>query len=68
MLSMRELTVPLFLYTTDTRILSIAIYDQFENGGALQEASAMALIYCAIMFILSYLPRRFGAQNGAGGA
>ncbi|MDI9940436.1 iron ABC transporter permease [Rhodococcus sp. IEGM 1351] len=68
MLSMRELTVPLFLYTTDTRILSIAIYDQFENGGALQEASAMALIYCAIMFILSYLPRRFGAKNGAGGA
>src|SRR5690606_324935 len=27
MLSMRELTVPLFLYTSDTEILSIAIYD-----------------------------------------
>lgn len=40
MLSMRELTVPLFPYTTDTEILSIAIYDQFENGGALREASA----------------------------
>jgi iron(III) transport system permease protein len=65
MLSMRELTVPLFLYTTDTEILSIAIYDQFENGGALREASATALVYCAIMFLLSYLPRRFGA--GAGG-
>ncbi|MBX7449268.1 iron ABC transporter permease [Mycolicibacterium sp. 3033] len=65
MLSMRELTVPLFLYTSDTRILSIAIYDQFENGGALREASAMALIYCAIMFVLSYLPRRIGASGGA---
>ncbi|CAM04303.1 iron(III) transport system permease protein [Saccharopolyspora erythraea NRRL 2338] len=68
MLSMRELTVPLFLYTSDTEILSIAIYDQFENGGALQEASATALIYCAIMFLLSYLPRRFGAGPGGHGA
>jgi iron(III) transport system permease protein len=64
MLSMRELTVPLFLYTTDTEILSIAIYDQFENGGALREASATALVYCAIMFLLSYLPRRFGTGSG----
>ncbi|QUH04115.1 iron ABC transporter permease [Saccharopolyspora erythraea] len=68
MLSMRELTVPLFLYTSDTEILSIAIYDQFENGGALSEASATALIYCAIMFLLSYLPRRFGAGPGGHGA
>ncbi|MGW3470820.1 ABC transporter permease [Saccharopolyspora sp. NPDC000995] len=68
MLSMRELTVPLFLYTTDTETLSIAIYDQFENGGALSEASATALIYCAIMFLLSYLPRRFGAGSGGQGA
>jgi iron(III) transport system permease protein len=68
MLSMRELTVPLFLYTTDTEILSIAIYDQFENGGALREASATALVYCAIMFLLSYLPRRLGAGSGGHGA
>jgi iron(III) transport system permease protein len=68
MLSMRELTVPLFLYTSDTEILSIAIYDQFENGGALREASATALFYCAIMFVLSYLPRRLGARSGGHGA
>ncbi|WP_433869156.1 ABC transporter permease [Saccharopolyspora sp. CA-218241] len=68
MLSMRELTVPLFLYTSDTEILSIAIYDQFENGGALREASATALVYCAIMFLLSYLPRRLGAGSGGHGA
>ncbi|MFD8385502.1 ABC transporter permease [Streptomyces sp. NPDC059679] len=68
MLSMRELTVPLFLYTTDTETLSIAIYDQFENGGALREASATALVYCLIMFVLSYLPRRLGARNGGLGA
>lgn len=64
MLSMRELTVPLFLYTSDTRILSILIFDQFENGGALQQAAAMSVIYCVIMFVLSYLPRRFGSGAG----
>ncbi|TFD54079.1 iron ABC transporter permease [Cryobacterium frigoriphilum] len=63
MLSMRELTVPLFLYTTDTKILSIEIFDLFENGGAAQEAAAMSVVYCVIMFIVSYLPQRFGNQK-----
>lgn len=62
MLSMRELTVPLFLYTSDTEILSIAIYDAFENGGALREAAAMSVIYTAFMFVLSYVPRRLARQ------
>ncbi|WP_433875331.1 ABC transporter permease [Sinomonas atrocyanea] len=65
MLSMREITVPLFLYTNDTRILSIAIYDQFENGGALRSAAALALMYCLLMFALSLLPRLLGARGGA---
>ncbi|MEU6641938.1 iron ABC transporter permease [Saccharomonospora sp. NPDC046836] len=63
MLSMRELTVPLFLYTSSSNILSIAIFDQFENGGALQQAAALSVIYVGIMFVLSYLPRRFGGQT-----
>ncbi|MRJ75533.1 ABC transporter permease subunit [Aeromicrobium sp. SMF47] len=62
MLSMRELTVPLFLYTTDTKILSITIYDAFENGGALRGAAAMSLLYCLFMFILSYIPRRLAQK------
>ncbi|MCR5979010.1 ABC transporter permease subunit [Gordonia jinghuaiqii] len=62
MLSMRELTVPLFLYTSDTEILSIAIYDAFENGGALRQAAAMSVIYTAFMFVLSYIPRRLARQ------
>ena len=64
MLSMRELTVPLFLYTSNTRILSIAIFDLFENGGALQHAAAMSLVYCVMMFVLTYLPRRIGSTDG----
>ena len=57
MLSMRELTVPIFLYTADTRILSIAIFDEFENGGALQDAAALSLVYCLLILVLSALPR-----------
>ena len=41
MLSMRELTVPLFLFTSDTRLLSIVIFDDFENG-VLQRAPRRA--------------------------
>ena len=31
-LSMRELTAALFLFTSDTRLLSIAIFDAYDNG------------------------------------
>jgi iron(III) transport system permease protein len=61
MLSMRELTVPLFLFTTDTRLLSIVIFDDFENG-ILQSSAATSVLYCALIFLLAYLARRFGAD------
>lgn len=48
MLSMRELTVPLFLYTTDTRLLSIVIFDAYENG-QFAMASAIGVIYTLII-------------------
>lgn len=64
LLSMRELTVPLFLYTSDTMILSILVFDKYENYGALQEAAATALIYCALMFIVAIIARRFGQGFG----
>ena len=62
MLSMRELTVPLFLSTRSTEILSVTIYEAFETGGALREAAAMSVIYMALMFVLSYIPRRLTRQ------
>lgn len=62
MLSMRELTVPLFLFTTDTRLLSIVIFDDFENG-ILQRSAATSLVYCVVIFVLAYLARRLGAES-----
>ncbi|MGW3606756.1 MULTISPECIES: ABC transporter permease [unclassified Micromonospora] len=62
MLSMRELTVPLFLFTSDTRLLSIVIFDDFDNG-ILQRAAATSLLYCVVILALSVLARRFGAKE-----
>ncbi|NBE92310.1 iron ABC transporter permease [Nonomuraea sp. KC401] len=62
MLSMRELTVPLFLFTSDTRLLSIVIFDDFDNG-ILQRAAATSLLYCLVILALSILSRRFGASE-----
>jgi iron(III) transport system permease protein len=64
MLSMRELTVPLFLFTTDTRLLSIVIFEDFENG-VLQRSAATSLVYCVVIFVLAFIARRFGADQAA---
>jgi iron(III) transport system permease protein len=66
MLSMRELTVPLFLFTSDTRLLSIVIFDSYENG-ILQGAAATSLLYCVVIFVLAALAQRYGAKERASG-
>ncbi|TQL45037.1 iron(III) transport system permease protein [Homoserinimonas aerilata] len=67
MLAMRELTVPLFLFTTNTRLLSIVIFDNFENG-VLQSSAAISLLYCVVIFALAALAQRYGAKEGASGS
>ncbi|WP_087004096.1 iron ABC transporter permease [Gulosibacter sp. 10] len=62
MLSMRELTVPLFLFTTDTRLISIVIFDDFENG-ILQRSAATSLVYCVVIFILAFFSQKVGAKQ-----
>lgn len=62
MLSMRELTVPLFLFTTDTRLLSIVIFDDFENG-ILARSAATSLLYCLVILVLTIIARRFSAEK-----
>jgi iron(III) transport system permease protein len=57
-LGMRELTASLFLYTTDTRVLSIVIYEQYENGGWSAVAS-LSLVYTLILIGLTVAGRRW---------
>lgn len=57
-LALRELTASLFLYTTDTRVLSIVIYEQYENGGWSVVAS-LSLIYTLLLAALNLVGRRW---------
>lgn len=62
MLSMRELTVPLFLYNTNTRLLSIVIFDEYENG-LMQNAAALGVWYCLLIGALALVARRLGVKD-----
>lgn len=64
MLAMRELTVALFLYTSQTRLVSIAIFDDIENG-AVRDAAATGLLYCVLIFLLAALSKYLGADSSA---
>jgi iron(III) transport system permease protein len=57
-LSLRELTASLFLYTTSTRTLSIVIYEKYETGGWSQVASISLLFTLALMTV-TLLGRRW---------
>lgn len=61
-LSMRELTASLFLYTSDTRVLSIVIYEAYENGFWTTVAS-LSLIYTSVLVVLTIIGRRFMKAN-----
>ena len=62
MLSMRELTAALFLFTSDTRLLSIAIFDAYDNG-SFQSAAELSLLYCVVIAVLAVLARRLGSKE-----
>jgi iron(III) transport system permease protein len=62
-LSMRELSVIIFLFTSETQVLSIAIYNTWE-GGRLPPVAAMSLVYIAFLFVLTFVARRwFGVKS-----
>ncbi|GAA0296668.1 iron(III) transport system permease protein [Kineococcus aurantiacus] len=66
MLSMRELSAALFLFTSDTRLLSIVVFDEYDNG-ALRDAASTSLLYCLAIMVVVLLARLLGARpaNGA---
>ncbi|HEY5348493.1 MAG TPA: iron ABC transporter permease [Candidatus Lustribacter sp.] len=56
-LSLRELTASLFLYTTSTRTLSIVIYEKYETGSWSQVA-AISLIFTLALMAVTLFGRR----------
>jgi iron(III) transport system permease protein len=57
-LAIRELTASLFLYTTKTRLLSIVLYESYENG-AWGTVASVSLIYTGLLMALALLGRRW---------
>ncbi|MFE3248661.1 ABC transporter permease [Streptomyces sp. NPDC059209] len=62
MLCMRELSAALFLFTSDTRLLSIMIFDNFDNG-AMQGAATVSLLYCGVILVIALLAKSLGAKT-----
>lgn len=55
-LTFREFTVALFLYTPDTTPLSIVIYGQWV-GGSVQLVAAMSLVFTAVLLFVTVINR-----------
>lgn len=63
-LSMRELSAAIFLFTSDTRVLSIVIFD-FWDSGLFGRAAAASLIYSGVLAVVAIGARRYlGASTG----
>ena len=66
MLAMRELSAALFLFTSNTRLLAIVVFDDYDNG-ALRSAASTSLLYILIILVLVVVAKAFGARSSNGG-
>ena len=57
-LSVRELTVSLFLYTTKTKVLSIVIFEAYDNGNWANVAT-ISFVYTSALLLLTLAARRW---------
>jgi iron(III) transport system permease protein len=57
-LSLRELSASIFLYTTKTRVLSTVVFEEWENG-QWDRVAAISLAYSAVLLVLTILGRRW---------
>ena len=62
MLSMRELSASIFLFTSNTRILSILVFDNFDNGQS-QAAAAVSVLYIVVIAVLAVIAQKVGANR-----
>lgn len=57
-LATRELTSSLLLYTTNTRVLSVVIYEAYEQG-LWSFVASISLIYTVLLLVLTLVGRRW---------
>ncbi|MBX3093308.1 MAG: iron ABC transporter permease [Cryobacterium sp.] len=61
-LTMRELSTAVFLFSSQTRPISIVIFDQWENG-SLANAAAISLLYSLLLLVLTVISQRFSKSR-----
>lgn len=59
MLGMREMSAVLFLYTSDTRVLSILVFNSYENG-SLSFSAAISLVFILIIAVIAVVTQLVG--------
>ena len=57
-LSMRELSASIFLYTSNTRVLSVAVFEEWQNG-QWSGVATMSLSLSLLLLVLTLLGRRW---------
>lgn len=62
MLGMREMSAVLFLYTSDTRVLSILVFHSFENG-SISYSAAISLVFTLLIAVLAIATQVIGARE-----
>lgn len=62
-LSFREISTALFLYTSDTQVFSVTMFDLWLRGSTAPVA-VMALLQTAILLLLVVVGQRFGGGRG----
>jgi iron(III) transport system permease protein len=67
MLAMRELSAALFLFTSNTRLLAIVVFDNYDNG-ALRSAASTSLLYVLVILALVVIAKSLGARATNGEA
>ena len=61
--SIRELSTSILLYSPDTRVVSIVIWELWENGQYV-ELSALGVLFILSLFVLVLLARWVGQKYG----
>lgn len=62
MLGLREMSAVLFVYTSDTRVLSILVFHSFENG-SISYSAAISLVFVLLIAIVAIATQVIGIRE-----
>ena len=61
--SIRELSTSILLYSPDTQVVSIVVWELWENGQYV-ELSALGVLFIITLFVLVLIAQRLGRKYG----